>query len=197
MISDLDQTLEALLRSELPPGIVEQVGISFAAPDNTFPPSGVTLPAFDLFLYDVRENRDLRSAEPIIERASDGTALRHFPPVRVECSYLVTAWPSESVTNRVEDEHRLLSAAMVALLRHPRLPGSVLQGALANQEVTPPTTMLRPGSLQSVSEFWQALGGKPKAALHYTVTIAVPVRAPEVTGRPVVQSELRLRALPG
>ncbi|MDJ0747492.1 MAG: Pvc16 family protein [Xenococcaceae cyanobacterium MO_167.B27] len=36
--------------------------------------------------------------------------------------------------------------------------------------------------LQSLGEFWQALGGKPKAALHYTVTIGVePFSPQEVT----------------
>ena len=34
-------------------------------------------------------------------------------------------------------------------------------------------TTLQPGRLQSLGEFWQALGGKPKAALNYTVTFAV------------------------
>ena len=32
-------------------------------------------------------------------------------------------------------------------------------------------------------EFWQALGGKPKAAFHYTVTIAVDTHDPEDVGR--------------
>jgi hypothetical protein len=32
--------------------------------------------------------------------------------------------------------------------------------------------------LQSLAEFWQALGGKPKAALTYTVTIGVSVDVP-------------------
>ncbi len=66
MIDDLDRTVEELLRRELAPALVDQVAISFAAPDSEFPPSSVTLPAVDLFLYDIRENRELRSTEWIV-----------------------------------------------------------------------------------------------------------------------------------
>ena len=76
MIQDLDKTLEELLKRELPKAIVGQVALSFAAPDDQFPPPAVKLPAIDLFLYDVRENRDLRSNEWLVERRSDGTATR-------------------------------------------------------------------------------------------------------------------------
>ena len=34
MIDDLDRTLEALLRQELPPDLVSQVTITFATPDD-------------------------------------------------------------------------------------------------------------------------------------------------------------------
>src|SRR3954465_15092758 len=107
MIDDLDRTLEELLKHALPARLVESVSISFAAPDSQFPPAAVTLPAINLFLYDVRENRDLRSAEWMIERRENGTATRQRPPVRVDCSYLVTAWPSEAAPNASQDEHRL------------------------------------------------------------------------------------------
>jgi len=73
MIDDLDKSLEQLLRSELPPSLVAQVAITFATPGDQFPPASVALPAVDLFLYDVRENRDLRSNEWQLERRSDGT----------------------------------------------------------------------------------------------------------------------------
>src|SRR5215471_20999293 len=100
MIDDLDRSVEELLRRELPPALVGQVAISFASPDSEFPPASVTLPAVDLFLYDVRENRELRSTEWIFDRRDDGTATRRRAPVRIDCSYLITAWSSESSTTR-------------------------------------------------------------------------------------------------
>lgn len=193
MIDDLDRTLEALLRQELPPELVGQVTISFATPDDQFPPSTVPLPAIDLFLYDVRENLELRDAEWLLERSADGTARQHPPRVRVSCSYLVTAWASESSTTSAQDEHRLLGEVLTVLLRHPTLPEGVLQGALAAQDPPLPTSTLQAGQLQSMAEFWQALGGKPKAALNYTVTISVAPRAPVPAGPPVLEKVLRLR----
>ena len=178
MINDLDVTLERLLRHELPASLVGQIAISFAAPDNNFPPMSVKLPAIDLFLYDIRENRELRNNEPIIERQFDGNVIKRTPPVRVDCSYLITAWPSDSSPNPANDEHRLLGEVMMVLLRHPLIPSSLLEGRLKGQEPSLPAVTLLPGKLQSLGEFWQALGGKPKAALNYTVTISLdPTRA--------------------
>lgn len=177
MINDLDETVAALLRRGLPARLAEQVQISFAAPDDQFPPQSVTLPAIDVFLYDVRENVELRDSEPRYERHADGAARRARAPVRVDFSYLITAWPSQSVRDPSEDEHRLLGEVMRVLLRHGSIPADVLQGSLADQAPAPPVAALAPGRLQSLGEFWQALGGKPKAALHYQVTLSVDVDA--------------------
>ena len=58
--------------------------------------------------------------------------------MRVDCSYLITAWSSESSTSRALDEHRLLSEVMRALLRHPALPEVLLQGRLRGQGAASP-----------------------------------------------------------
>jgi hypothetical protein len=195
MIDDLDRTLNELLRHELPSAIVDQVSISFATPDNEFPPTSVTLPAIDLFLYDVRENMELRNTQWHTERQPNGTAQRMRSPVRVDCSYLITAWSSESSNTRALDEHRLLSETMCALLRHPVIPEVLLQGRLRGQEPPLPTSTLQPGRLQSPGEFWQALGGKPKAALNYTVTIGVVVDRAIETEVPVREKVFRFGKL--
>jgi Pvc16 N-terminal domain len=192
MIDDLDRTIEQLLRHELAPALVEQIAISFAAPDSEFPPTSVTLPAIDLFLYDVRENLELRSNQWIIEHDSRGVATKRRPPVRVDCSYLITAWSSESSTSRALDEHRLLSEVMKVLIRHATIPEVLLQGSLKGQEPPLPSSSLHPGRLQSVGEFWQALAGKPKAALNYTVTIGVADDRVEETEAPVMDKQIKI-----
>src|SRR5690349_13068368 len=131
MFHDLDATLAALLDSEL---AVANVVVSFAAPDDQFPPSGVSPPAISFFLYEMREDRDLRSNEWELERREDGMVMRKRPAVRVDCSYLITAWPSDSAPDPVQDEHRLLGEVMKVLLRHPRIPEEHLQGELIGQE---------------------------------------------------------------
>jgi Pvc16 N-terminal domain len=188
VLHELDQTLGALLKSELPGR--DQITVSFAAPDDAF---SVSLPAVDLFLYDIRENLELRSNDDFIEYRNDLTAARIRPPVRVDASYLITAWPGTGggQSDSSEDEHKLLSAVMWTLLRHPRLPRKYLKGSLAAQHLPLPVSTLQPGRLQSLGEFWQALGGKPKAALNYTVTMPVDVADVE-EAHLVVEREFRI-----
>jgi Pvc16 N-terminal domain len=193
MLDDLDRTIEALLRHELPAELVSQIAITFAAPDEQFPPPAVTLPALDLFLFGVRENRDLRSPEPIVDRGSDGVVVRRRSPVRVACTYFVTAWASESSTTPALDEHRLLGEALRALLRHPTIPEPVLHGSLAGQEPPLPTLMIEPDPPQGHVDLWHALKGKPRAAFTYTVTIGVDALEPVAAGPPVVERRFRYR----
>ncbi len=162
MLNDLDKTLQKLLASEISTLAAER--IYFDTPDDKFAPA---TPAIDLFLYDVRENLELRSNEWMVDRHSK-SATKTPPFARVECSYLVTAWAGD-----IASEHALLGSVIRALLRHPFISADLLQGSLTSQPLPLPTTSLQPGKLQSPADFWQALGGKPRAALYFTVTIAV------------------------
>jgi hypothetical protein len=172
MLDDLDRTLKHLLEASLPPDLRKQITITFAAPDGKFPPSAVALPAIDLFLYDIRENRDLRSVEPIIERLANGRVTERRAPVRVDCSYLITAWTTDG-PDSTAGEHGLLGHVLRVLVRAPVIPAEALQGALRGDGETLPLLTLQAGRLQSIAELWQAAGGRPKAALHLTVTVPV------------------------
>jgi hypothetical protein len=190
VLHDLDATLAALLASELP---VRNVTVSFAAPDDQFPPPAVSLPAISLFLYDLRENAELRSTYRDIDQRPDGVTTHKRPPVRVDSSYLITAWPSESAPNPAEDEHRLLGEVMKVLLRHRRIPAEFLRGELVGQDPPVPARLIAGDQLRSLGEFWQAMGGKPKATLHYTVTVGVDVFEPTELGPPVTDKVLEIR----
>ena len=175
MLQDLDKTLEVLLDLHLPRGASNhKYTISFEAPDTS-----QALPSsINLFLYDVRENLDLRSPISGFDRQQDGTAIRKRPAAKVDCSYLITAWPPQSDATSKPDpaeEHRMLGEVMKVLLRYPTLPREVLQGSLKGQEPPVRAFALRSGQLQSPGDFWQAMGGKPKAALNYTVTLPVAI----------------------
>ena len=182
MINDIDKSIEALLKEELPENLAAQITISFAPPDGEFPPSSINLPAIDFFLYDIRENKELRSNVWHYDRNENGKGTKKRDPVRVDFSYLITAWPSESAPSPVQDEHWLLGEVMKILLRHEIFPQHLLVNSLANQEPPIPVLSLQSGYLQSMGEFWQALGGKPKATLNYTVTVSVdPFQSTDVS----------------
>lgn len=193
MFDDLDATLAALLDRELP---VRNVTISFAAPDDQFPPSGVGLPAIAFFLYDIRENRELRADRWERETRADGMVTRIRTPVRVDCSYLITAWPSDSAPDPAADEHRLLGEVMKVLLRHPKIPEEHLRGELVGQEPPVPTRFLAESQLRSLGEFWQAMGGKPKATLQYGVTVGLDIFEPVDVGPQVTESAVRVGLRP-
>jgi hypothetical protein len=189
VLADLDATLEALLKRELPAALVAATAISFEPPDAGFTTSGVTLPAIDLFLYDVRENTALRSNDRPLERPANGAPIRHPPLTRVDCSYLVTAWASGQGPSPAQDEHRLLAAVLKVLVRFPLVPDDLLVGELKGVGPPLPIVRLSPDPLQNPAELWQALGGKPKAALSLTVTAAVPVGPPEAA-EPLVKERV-------
>jgi Pvc16 N-terminal domain len=185
MFQDLDATLAELVRTELS---LKNITISFASPDDQFPPSGVTLPAVVLFLYDVRENTELRTNQWETDKRPNGVTIRKRPPVRVDCSYLITAWPSQTAPNPAQDEHTLLGEVLKVLLRHRRIPERFLRGELIGQEPPVPARITAESQLQSVGEFWQAMGGRPKATLQYRITVSVDVFestevGPEVTAK--------------
>jgi Pvc16 N-terminal domain len=190
MFQDLDATLGALVESEL---AVKNVAISFAAPDDQFPPSSVKLPAIAFFLYEVRENTELRTNQWELDRREDGMTTRKRPPVRVDCFYLITAWPSESAPNPAQDEHRLLGEVLKVLLRHRAIPETYLRGELVGQEPPLRARIIAESQLQSLGEFWQAMGGKPKATLHYAITLSVDVFEPEEVGPRVKQKIIAIK----
>src|SRR5689334_22945321 len=154
MIDDLDLTLKELLFRELPTHIRERASITFAPPNSEFPPAAVPMPAIDVFLYDVRENRDLRNVDWTMERGDDGVVRRQHPPVRVDCSYLVTAWPSDASQDPWYDEHNMLGEVMKVLLRHPVIPDVLLQGSLRDQDPPLPAVTIQPSELQGWGDFW-------------------------------------------
>jgi hypothetical protein len=173
MFHQLDAIITNLLKSRLAAYLAtDKLTFSFSAPDPDFA-TAVTPPAVNLFLYDMRENWELRSNEWREERVN-GRYQRTPPPARVDCSYLITAWTAESGERGTAAEHELLGDVMRALLRHRRIPADYLPEAW-QQEPPLRANVLQQGNLNSLGEFWQAMGGKPKAALHYTVTISVPV----------------------
>ena len=190
VFADVNRTIEALLKADLPADVAKQVSISFATPDETFPPTGLTLPAINLFLFEIHENaqlsklRGLRNleqeeTEPVLERRPNGT-------VHVDCHYLVTAVAQQQLGSEL-DEHRILGAALKVLLRHRALPESVLRGELVGKTVR--AIAIQQG--RSGIELLQSLKGKPRACLHYTLTVPVDFRTPESAGQPDRQQAMR------
>ncbi|MEZ4434205.1 MAG: DUF4255 domain-containing protein [bacterium] len=160
--------MRQLLRSRLDEAYAD-VTITFDTPDETFPSAAVALPAINLFLFDIHENHLLRDPTPRVTREGD-TWKRNYPPVRVDFHYLATAWTGEDDT---DGEHRLLGAVMKALLRWRYVPAELIVEELPEQPMAVRAFALQSESLGASSDFWRALGSKPRASLRFTITVAV------------------------
>ena len=189
MIRDLSETLRAILDDPTLAASFPELAaaqILFDRPVEQFNPGQTTI---NLYLYDVRENMELRSNEPIIER-NNGQAVLRRAPIRVLCSYLLTAWPVGGAEPQLQ-EHRLLSQAIQLLSRFPTIPATFLKGKLVGQ--TPPLPMItaQTDGLKNPAEFWTALGNKLRPSISITATISM--QPDEGLTAPMVQeSELRI-----
>jgi hypothetical protein len=111
---------------------------------------------------------------------SNGQVTIRQPPLRIACSYLVTAWPVGGNESALQ-EHKLISQVLQVLAGYPTIPPSFLQGALVGQQPPLPMVALHPDALKNISEFWTSLGNKLRASVTVTVTVGMDVFAP-VTG---------------
>ena len=188
MFRDLDDTLTSVLDD--PTGPAELVGadVNFEIPDDTFNPQQ---PTVNLFLYDVHENRELRDPVPIIENVG-GVFMRRRPPLRVDCSYMVTAWDNSSGATRVANEHRLLSLTLLWLSRFPIIPDVYLRGSLVNPPFPHRTEVALGDDSKSLGEFWTALKRAPKPSFSLSVTLAMELGVEIPEGPPVATKDMRL-----
>lgn len=174
MIQDLDDTLKELLVKKVPIDLAT-IDIKFEVPDKEWETKISAKPTINLYLYDIRENHDLRSNEPSLMR-NGATGLETPAPVRIDFAYLITTW-----TKEIADEHRLLGNLLKTLLRYPILPSDVLKGEMATQSLPLRSWIAQPERTPNAWDFWGALDGRIKASLSYMVTVAVqPATAVEV-----------------
>jgi hypothetical protein len=191
MIRDLSETLRAILDD---PGLavsfpeLEAAQVVFDPPVESFNPAQTTV---NLFLYDIRENTQLRSNEPEVTR-HNGLATIQRPPMRVACSYLVTAWPVGG-TEPVLQEHQLLGQTLLVLSRYPTIPAAFLKGQLTGQAPSLPMMVAKSDGIKDPSEFWTALGNKLRPSISVTVTISLEKPEPKPDEAPLVKThDIRL-----
>jgi len=170
MFHDLDSTIENILNDKKAPAELVNAGVSFETPDKSFKPNNPNS-AVNLFLYEVKENLKLRNPGPITVPVTGGFE-RRMPPLRVDCSYLVTAW-KDAVVNKVKDEHQLLGQAFFWLSRFPTIPSSYFSGSMVGQPFPPPTMVAQWDGAKNNGEFWNALNIRPRPYFTLIVTIAM------------------------
>jgi hypothetical protein len=176
MIQDLDESLRALLMSELQqieglPGI-DSLTVTFDPPPSADADTG-SRPRVNLYFYNVRENRALRDNNYHYTRrpgSEQKETDRQRGAIALDLSFLLTVHAPGGPTL----EHRLLSEALGILMRHDSLPTACLMGALrqlTRNEVRLSVAQPDDTAHSDPMLLWQALGGRLRPAIGIIVTM--------------------------
>jgi len=195
MIADLDQVIKAIFTDPNAPPVLSNVTISFEIPEENNKPKKSTL---YFYLYDVHENRELRDPRPLLKRVGN-RYIKRWPPLRVDCSYMVIAWSKKTGEQQPAEEHLLLSLALMWLSRYPYIPLNYLPAEWQNenhpayQPFPIPLSVGQVDGVKEVSEFWAALGNPPRPYLNLVITISMNLQKEIDIGPPVVTKEMLIK----
>src|SRR5215213_2334680 len=166
MLDALDESIKAVLR-ELGGLDADEVDVAFDAPDREWA-ARVSKPTVICYLYDIRENLDLRGNEWSVERQSNGrTVAKKHAPRRFDLSYVCTAWTAD-----VEDEHRLIWRVLATMIRCPEIPRYLLRGPLGDLAWPVITEVAQPdGLLRDPADVWSALDNRIRPSINVVVTL--------------------------
>jgi uncharacterized protein DUF4255/carboxypeptidase family protein len=191
MIHEVTESLEAFLKQ---PGLNPPLSNAAIRFDRPTEPYSLDQTTVNLFLFEVKENLELRSNEPVLRRIG-GQSLIEPPPYRVQCLYLVTAWPVDG-PDLPKQEHQLLSQVLQLIGSAPVIPPPFLTPNLRLQEPPLPMLMIQPDGVRNPAEFWAAIGNRIKPSLLLSVTVSLQVFDTEQYPS-VITSEIRLKTMSG
>jgi Pvc16 N-terminal domain/Carboxypeptidase regulatory-like domain len=174
VFQDLDSTLAALLADPSAPRELKDAEKSFITPDKDYNPSKLTV---NFHLHGLQENRDLHNSVPILNTV-DHEFVSSAPPIRMDCTYVITAWSFQSADTKVADEHRLLGISLAWLNQFSTVPDTMLQGSLKDQMYPVSLRLAQTKPDENLALFWSALGIAPRAMYTLTATIAIQSSAP-------------------
>ena len=177
MIHDLDETIKDILANQgkLNSG---EIDIAFDQPTGDWAAT-LSRPTINLYLYDIRENTELRNRNTHIER--DGKTGRHvFPPRRVDLSYLITVW-----ARNPEDEHQLLWRVLHTLSKVKGIEPEDSKGQVRLQPQKMPVKVALPSdAVRNMPDLWGVMENQLKPSINLVITVALDLE--EVIESPLV-----------
>mgnify|MGYP003774500319 CR=1 FL=1 len=184
MLHLLDEAIRNLIQTETG-YVAPDVEVSFSQPTGGWA-AGLTHPVINCYLYDVRENTELRSEEWSIDRGPNGYAARRVAPLRFDVSYLITVWTQD----HIEDEHAMLWRVLEALATHEVLPERYLPDELRYQPYPVRTkTGQATRAIDDLPDLWSVMDNPLRPSINYVVTLAMERMAP-IESRQVVTKQI-------
>ncbi|MFO7683283.1 MAG: Pvc16 family protein [Chloroflexota bacterium] len=217
MIHILDTLLRDLLLAQVAQ-LSDESQVRFQPPDDdwrtyvsTLTVGGIPVNALNIYLFDLRENRRLRS-NARTRIVDNGMVSEQAAPNRVDCHYVISAWSPATLTPATEptlDEHALLYETLAVLMQHaPVNPSRIYPPASPQLAAIPelirtadlPTDVAPSDGFGKLSEFWGGMDAEArwKPVIYVVVTLPV-LLLPEIAGPLVITKQIRLEIidLPG
>jgi hypothetical protein len=143
----------------------DKPGFAFTIPDGGWQTKVKTKTNMQLniYLYEVRENRDFRRAPWDNIPLANNTSVLSHPPVYLDCHYLISAWsPTEDseMASPILAEHLVLSETLRVLLRNPDVvPAAlgVIGGGPVFQNAHVYLTVAPPEPPRILNDFWSTM----------------------------------------
>ncbi|BEM38645.1 hypothetical protein SME10J_23720 [Serratia marcescens] len=186
-IAKLNDRIRTHVRQHIP-----GIELRFDEPDPEHPPASPTL---HLFMYLIHEDLSVRHSTQRNYNPATGNFAAESAYVR--CLYLVTYWdslssggadaPGAQVNSPTVLRLTDMLKALLCMRNHPDFKDYMVR-------------VIEPEALNSLGNFWQALGNKPRAIINFAVTLPVGIRHPdekEVTVPPVQSIENQLMQFNG
>jgi hypothetical protein len=140
----------------------------------------------NIYLYEVKENREFRRSTWDNVALPDRTVALSQPPVYLDCHYLISAWsPTEDsdLASPVLDEHQMLSETLRVLLRNPDVVPAALPipgGGVVFRNAHVYLTVVPPEPPRILNDFWSTmkLPWRPAVMLVVTAPLDLLMDAP-------------------
>ena len=174
MISLIDGAIEDFFREEASLSVAD---ISFQIPTKAWS-SGLEKAPINLYLFDIRENTELRKNEWETVTRSDSTVTQQKPPARVDLFYMITAYSDKEKNAKIFEEHQLLSRMLAVVHNFAFIPEDpYLIDNLPGISPIPkiPIEAVHPKFLDEQGGFqlWSAIDQFLKPAVYIKVTVPI------------------------
>ena len=177
VIKYINDTLKEFLQKELRGDF--KPDISFEQPKREWS-TRIPRLTLNMFLYDIRENQKLRQAQPTWVTQTNpetGRPEQRRKPAHIDLHYLISAWGETT-----EDQHALISATLMVLLRYPVLPisqDSLLAVYLGESSAQIPLMVAQYEELTNPTDIWNVLDNEIRPSITCTLTVPFHVYSAE------------------